>query len=35
MNVTAKFTDGGYSLSGLSVQVKVGKNKKKTLSYKL
>ena len=35
MNVTAKFADGGYSLSGLSVQVKVGKNKKKTLSYKL
>lgn len=34
-SVSAKFTDKGYSDKGLSVQVKVGKNKKKTLSYTL
>ena len=34
-NVTAKFTDKGYSESGVSVEVKVGKNKKKKLSWKL
>ncbi|MGN1046573.1 MAG: alginate lyase family protein, partial [Candidatus Cryptobacteroides sp.] len=34
-SVTAKFTDKGYDPSSLSVQVKVGKNKKKTLSYNL
>ncbi len=33
--VTAKFTDKGYSPDGLSVQVKVGKDKKRTLSYTL
>ncbi|MGM9736576.1 MAG: heparinase II/III family protein [Candidatus Cryptobacteroides sp.] len=34
-SVSAKFTDKGFSDKGLSVQVKVGKNKKKTLSYTL
>ena len=33
--VSAKFTDKGYDPNTLSVQVKVGKNKKKTLTYNL
>ena len=33
--VSAKFTDKGYDPNTLSVQVKVGKNKKKTLAYNL
>ena len=33
--VSAKFTDKGYDPNTLSVQVKVGKNKKKILSYTL
>ena len=32
-NVSAKFTDKGYSNDRLSISVKVGKNKKRTLSY--
>ena len=34
-NVSAKFTDRGFSNSGMSLEVKVGKGKKVKLSYKL
>ena len=34
-NISAKFTDRGFSNSGMSLEVKVGKGKKVKLSYKL
>ncbi len=34
-NISAKFTDRGFSNSGLSLEVKVGKGKKVKLGYKL
>ena len=33
--ITAKFLDKGYNANGVKIQVKVGKDKKKTLSYTL
>ena len=34
-SISAKFLDKGYNANGVKIQVKVGKDKKRTLSYTL